>query len=68
VRLKYKINQENDKKITIKGIITKFHTKIKQNQILIDRIEKQNKLQKILKAKPVIVKKIKTKIYTNTNC
>jgi hypothetical protein len=44
---------------------TKLDTRIKWNKILKEEIEK--KIKKTLKEKQVIIRKMKTKINTNTN-
>jgi hypothetical protein len=44
MKLKIKINQENNKKIAIKRMMTKLDKKIKWNQMLKNKIEKQNQL------------------------
>jgi hypothetical protein len=44
MKLKIKINQEKNKKIAIKRIMTKLDKKIKWNQMLKNKIEKQNQL------------------------
>jgi len=63
--LKIKKNQENNKKTKIKRMKTKLNTKTIWNKIF--RYEIKKKLQKVLQAKQIVIKRMRIKINRNKN-
>jgi hypothetical protein len=65
LRVKNKKNQENNKKTKIKRMRTELNTKTIWNKIF--RYEIKKKLQKILQAKQIVIKRMRTKNNRNKN-